>query len=166
LDQAGAHLTVELVENPKGQKGGIALWAPGTPAGCCFLLEGINARSPALQRRLEELNRKAKARGLGGLPYNAFRLRYRLESLPRLLAHGLPLTLRLRSGRLFPEIVTGDLTRVPGACVVAIQRRGQVIHDFKAPQDVCDGAALILQQDRDPAFRRWAHRYGRVRSGP
>jgi len=169
----GYNISVELVDNPEGQKGG--LWLEDAVRS--FLLEGMNTKgddekAKMLQAKLTELTREVQGRGLGGIPYNAFRLVYKLSDeggvpgLDSVLADGLPNSIRTRKtkdGKTYIqlELVTGDITRQSNARARGIMRKSELIHDFKEPKNLIE-ALRFMQQDSSPAFRTAVSALGRL----
>jgi len=170
---------VELVANPKGQKGGLGLKLKGSDY--IFLLEGLNTKTDEIQNRLEQLTKQAEKEGLKGLPYNAFRLIYKLSDLEKLLKKGLPyLSLRYREDEelIHPEPPTGDITQIEGAKAVALMRKfdrfigkllpedkdyepgkGELIHDFKSLDQLTGARFILLNQDKEPQFKKLVNEY-------
>ncbi|MDI6606714.1 MAG: LOG family protein, partial [Candidatus Omnitrophota bacterium] len=140
----GANILVELVSNPSGQKGGLGLRRVTMAPNYSFLLEEINAKGSEYQARLNSLTKAAQKSG-EGIPYNAMRIVYKVAELGSTLRNNLPLTLRFRDGAIYPEIPTGDITRLPYARAVSIGRPGSLIHDVKEPANI---AVFISQHDR------------------
>ncbi|MBN1419081.1 MAG: hypothetical protein JXP34_09910 [Planctomycetes bacterium] len=151
LIEQGSAVAVELVSNPKGQKGG--QWVRHRADGRKLLVEKLSAKTEAWKRFLEAHPNS---------PYNAFRNMYDGHALRRMLCeHELPPYLRVRprakdgSLGLYFELVSGDVTAFPEARAEAFRNDAdEPIHDFKEFRDLVDALPFAARQDEDPAVRR------------
>ena len=175
LQGKGYSLTVELVGNDTGEKGGFGLRETG--ADTMFLVESLCAKSKAFAERMEELMRKfrrtLRRRGVSpdaaakiGVPYNAMRQVEDIEATKAALEEGLPVVLRYREGRLYLEVPTGDMTNLPGIRARAVMRMndrfhpyvttGELINDFKKPEHAHNALRFLQAQDHQARFRQLA----------
>ena len=135
----GYGVTIDLVGNPGKQKGGNNLRFAGDRRS--FLIETSNSKgSPELTALLDDA---AKT----GAPYNAFRLTSTPATYKKLLDAGIPYNLRFKNGFFYLESVTGDLTQLPDSHSVAIQKEGELIHDFKQLANLLDALEYLRKQD-------------------
>ncbi|HRZ39784.1 MAG TPA: hypothetical protein P5246_02135, partial [Candidatus Omnitrophota bacterium] len=110
----GVAIGIELVGNPKGQKGGSYLHHK--PTGKTFLAETLALKTSDLQ---QVLDRSGKEKW----PYNAFRNWYSIKGLKEVVAEvNLPRYLRVKGDSLYTEMVTGDVTQLAAAGKVAAFR--------------------------------------------
>ena len=139
----GRNWIVELVDNPKGQKGGF--WKRDRRSGRKALAETLNLKTPELE---------GCTAGLRNAPYNAFRNLYKLSALESFLPKYGFFTpfLRFRDHRLYPETVTGEATEYEEMRAEAIRKPGELIHDFKEFGDLPEGLRFVRAQDADAAF--------------
>jgi len=135
----GHGVTIELVGNPGKQKGGNNIRFKGERRS--FLIETSNSKgSPELTAILDEA---AKTNA----PYNAFRLTSTPSAYKKLLDIGIRYNLRFKNGFFYLESVTGDLTHLPESHSVAIQKKGELIHDFKQLANLLDAIEYVKKQD-------------------
>ena len=135
----GYGVTIELVGNPNKQKGGNNIRFKGERRS--FLIETSNSKgSPELTAVLDEA---AKTNA----PYNAFRLTSTPAAYKKLLDIGIRYNLRFKNGYFYLESVTGDLTHLPESHSVAIQKKGELIHDFKQLANLLDAIEYVKKQD-------------------
>ncbi|MCD6094035.1 MAG: UTP--glucose-1-phosphate uridylyltransferase, partial [Candidatus Omnitrophica bacterium] len=169
MRERGFNLTVELVGNPKGTKGGLGLRIDDNED--MILIEGLNSKSKEMEDRLSELTTQVKEEGKTGLPYNAMRQVEDIDSTDKSMQKGLPLSMRIRGGnRLYPEIPVGDATQIDTVKAGAIMRlqdrfmpekkNGEEIYDFKKPEHVSDAIRFLEKQDRQKKFRKLAEELG------
>ncbi|MFA5431096.1 MAG: UTP--glucose-1-phosphate uridylyltransferase, partial [Candidatus Omnitrophota bacterium] len=172
--EEGYGMTVELVGNPLGTKGGLGMRIDDRPE--MFLLETLNAKDPALEKRFSDMTKEAKSSGKTGLPYNAMRQVEGIERTEEPMKDGLPISLRIRNGnRIYLEVPVGDATRVKGIKVRAVMRtkdrfiqqeiNGELIHDFKEPGHTPDALRFFAGQDKNSKFVELAGRYRRPDGG-
>jgi hypothetical protein len=139
LLEEGHGVTIELVGNPNKQKGGNNIRFKGERRS--FLIETSNSKgSPELTSVLDEA---AKTNA----PYNAFRLTSTPAAYKKLLDIGIRYNLRFKNGYFYLESVTGDLTQIPESHSVAIQKKGELIHDFKQLANLLDAIEFVTKQD-------------------
>jgi hypothetical protein len=138
----GYGITIDLVGNPNEQKGGNNIRFQGERRS--FLIETSNSKGSA--RLTSLLDDAAKTHA----PYNAFRLTSTPANYKKLLDVGIRYNLRFKNGFFYLESVTGDLTQIPESNSVAIQKRGELIHDFKQLANLLDALDFVKQQDERP----------------
>jgi hypothetical protein len=109
--QDRANVFLEMMTNPTGQKGGMALTTDGKRL---LLFEGLNTIHDEVK---VELDRIAEAKlketeGKMGVPYNRLYGFYKIKPIIDALEKndGLPLTVTYKDGIISPEIPTGDIT--------------------------------------------------------
>lgn len=146
----------ELVKNPTNQKGGLGLTVQEDDQKRGFLLEGVNAKSPNLQKALQSLQ---------NVPYNRAYFLYSIQSVRDRLEEndGLPLTIKVKNGSISPEVPSGDITQIPGVRTLFGLREndfllddgviaanpdyqkgaGALIHDFKVPEDLVQSSQIL-----------------------
>jgi hypothetical protein len=136
-EKESVQIGIELVDNPKGQKGGSFVRLKGKEQS--FLAETISLKAPHIKGFLE---RVAKER----LPYNAFRNFYTVDGLKDLLSsHKLPRYLRCKEKRFYLELVSGDITQFPGAKTAAFRiDEKETIHDFKEFRNLPEALRFLL----------------------
>jgi len=150
---SGHNFIVELVDNPKNQKGGF--WKRDKRTGIKALAESMNLKTPELA---------AFSGSLKNAPYNSFRNLYKLSSLGEVLSGSGFFTpfVRFRGGRLYPETITGEATGYPGFRTEAFRLAGQLIHDFKELSDLPEALDFASRQESVPAFAALAEKYSRA----
>ncbi|MFC1658693.1 UTP--glucose-1-phosphate uridylyltransferase, partial [Candidatus Omnitrophota bacterium] len=172
----GFNLTVELVGNPLGSKGGLGLRFADEET--MFLLETLNARDKdrLLDKRFQYLTEQAQAEGMKGLPYNAMRQVEDIIATEEPMRQGLPVSIRIRGGnRIYIEVPVGDETRVEGIKARAVMRQqdrfisgekeGELIHDFKQPEHCPDAIRFFVLQDSQKRFGEIASVFGFAGNG-
>jgi len=135
----GVAIGIELVGNPKGQKGGSYLHHK--PTGKTFLAETLSLKTTDLQKVLDKSGEKK-------WPYNAFRNWYSIKGLKAVLAEvNLPRYLRVKGDSLYTEMVTGDVTQLAAAGKVAAFKHSpqELIHDLKSLKDIPEGLDFIAK---------------------
>ncbi|MCM8780818.1 MAG: UTP--glucose-1-phosphate uridylyltransferase, partial [Candidatus Omnitrophica bacterium] len=138
IEEGKNNMVIELLENPKNQKGGNLLYDKVRRK--MFLIETSNTKGSPELTAILELGEK--------VPYNAFRIFYDLEELPKILEKGLPYNLRFnKGGYLYLEAVTGDITQLDEAKAVGFKKKGEIIHDCKEPKNLPEAVDFISQQD-------------------
>ncbi len=166
----GHKVVVELVGNPAKQKGGAWLqWLQDkTGKSHAFLLETMNADTPAWKEALAQLYKQFEAEYNTGVPYNKFAQIYDIDSLNE-LKDGLNPSLRVRGNEgLSLEWVSGDFTWKEGVNASAFQfaenGKDALIHDFKAPKNLKEALGFIQTQDNNSDFERLAAEYNALRT--
>ena len=165
-------LTVELVGNDTGQKGGFGLAEEGSEA--MFLVESLCAKSKRFAERMDTLieqfkstlswqSEDEKKNSKIGIPYNAMRQVEDIQATKDALKEGLPVVLRYREGRIYLEPPVGDMTNLPEIRARAVMRmhdrfntairNGELIYDFKKLEDACKAPSFLRTQDSQPRFR-------------
>ena len=165
-------LTVELVGNDTGQKGGFGLAEEGSQA--MFLVETLCAKSTPFAERMDTLteqfkntfpwkNEEERKNSKISVPYNAMRQVEDIQATKDALKEGLPVVLRYREGRIYLEPPVGDMTNLPGIRARAVMRmndrfnpairNGELIYDFKKLEDACKAVPFLEAQDLQPCFR-------------
>jgi hypothetical protein len=172
MQQQGYSLTVELVGNDTGQKGGFGLAEENSDT--MFLVETLCAKSGLFAERMDTLteqfkntlswqNEEQKKNSKIGVPYNAMRQVEDIQATKDALKEGLPVVLRYREGRIYLEVPTGDMTNLQGILARAVMRMhdrfnsairsGELIYDFKKLDDAYKAPPFLEAQDRQPRFR-------------
>ncbi|HXV18851.1 MAG TPA: hypothetical protein VD883_02105, partial [Candidatus Omnitrophota bacterium] len=142
-------ITIDLVGNPTHQKGGNNVRLKGESRS--FLIETSNAKGSAYlidpdpKRAQGLLDQAARQEA----PYNAFRLTSTPRIYKDLIKRGIRYNVRWRSGNFYLESVTGDLTQLETSNSVAIQKKGDLIHDFKQISNYKDTVEFLKRQDRE-----------------
>jgi hypothetical protein len=140
-------VVVELVENPRDQKGGHWLKIKNKE----FLCETLSMNTHELKKYLNSFD---------NMPYNAFRNMYSIFSLKNKLADkgGIKFNLRYLNGGFYLESVTGDITLELDS--VAFHKKGEIIHDIKSINDyVTEGLDISSTQESNPKFIKLAEQY-------
>lgn len=135
----GFGVTIDLVGNPGKQKGGNNIRYKGEERS--FLIETSNAKGSAGLTALLDAAAQTNA------PYNAFRLTSTPAVYKGLLERGIRYNLRFKNGFFYLESVTGDLTQIPDSRSVAVQTKGELIHDFKQLANLLDALEFAREQD-------------------
>ncbi len=136
MNESGAVVGVELVNNPHGQKGGSFVQIRNTERK--FLAETICLKSPGLRELVERAGKRYA-------PYNAFRNYYWVGGLKNALERArLPRYLRCKGARLYTETVTGDVTQIVGDKTAGfVLNDSESIHDFKEPGNLEEALRFI-----------------------
>ena len=179
MREQGYALTVELVGNDTGQKGGFGLAEEGSEA--MFLVESLCAKSTPFVERMDTLIEQFKntlpwksdeerKNSKIGVPYNAMRQVEDLQATKDALKEGLPVVLRYREGRIYLEPPVGDMTNLPGIRARAVMRmhdrfnpairNGELIYDFKRLEDAYKAVPFLEMQDLQPRLRSLMHEVG------
>ncbi len=134
----GVQVGIELVKNPTGQKGGSFLRIIADKARS-FLAEGVALNAPWLSALLDLAGEKKS-------PYNAFRNLYTVKGLEEILSDlDLPQYFKVAKGKLYLEMVTGDVTQLQKAKTVAFQiNADEEIHDFKEVRNIVEAAQKLI----------------------
>jgi len=138
MQERQANITFEVVDNPTAQTGG---WAVRNlevnPEGFGQIVDDhLNMATDALRIRLQELRGEARERTGRDLPYNAYRLIFKVDALREILREGLPMVAQHVDGRIYPSYGTSDITRTRAARALAIGESAESLHDFKQPSDL------------------------------
>ncbi len=138
----GVGVAIELVRNLKGQKGGS--FFRDTKTGKRFLGETISMSTPSWVKYTTEIGKQQT-------PYNAFRNIYGIRALKQTLEGlSLPYYLRAKDGRLYVELVTGDITGLmEGNQVVPFRiRLDEDICDFKTVTDLIEAVQFVAKWEK------------------
>ncbi|MCB4790347.1 MAG: hypothetical protein LHV68_00505 [Elusimicrobia bacterium] len=144
INEKNKEVVLELVENPKNQKGGHWLRVKNKE----FLCDTISTNTPELKGFLASFN---------NTPYNAFRNMYSIKSLSEKLtdSYGIKFNLRYVDGGFYLESVSGDITLAMNS--MAFQKKGEIIHDIKSIKDYAlEGIDFAAWQENDPCFIKLA----------
>ncbi|MCD6539502.1 MAG: glycogen/starch synthase, partial [Candidatus Omnitrophica bacterium] len=124
----GADAIFEMMGNPKGQKGGLALTILPEQR-YIIILEGLDANAIVIQKELDELTKSVQKREkerLPGIPYNRLYFIYDIGILrDTLIANrGIIPSIKYRDNVLSFEIAAGNVTYLNGFNALAVVRRG------------------------------------------
>ncbi|MCM8824316.1 MAG: hypothetical protein NC822_06570, partial [Candidatus Omnitrophica bacterium] len=143
IENENYNLTVELVGNDTGEKGGLGLAHKDDPQAM-FLVETLCSKSKEFEKRMNEFTEEAKKQGQLGVPYNAMRQVENISKTKEPMSKGLPTVIRYREKRIYIEIPVGDETNLEDIRAKAIMRmndrfnpkntKGELIYDFKKPE--------------------------------
>ncbi len=134
MTEANAYF--EMMGNPTGQKGGLALTTV-EKGSFMQLVEGLSAKDSGgrIGRKIEDLMKSAKAKDLGGIPYNRLYGYYSLKAMMNAVKVGVPMSIKYKGedegkGKkraLSPEPPAGDILNAKELKVVAGVRRRDVL---------------------------------------
>ena len=130
---------LEMMANPTGQKGGIALSQDGKHL---ILLEGLNTKDARIDQHLTNLTQEKLQATAGkmGIPYNRLYGYFVITDVEAALARQeLPLSIKHSNGVISPEIPTGDITWVEGIRAAAALRA----------YDLFIEKGIVLNEQRD-----------------
>lgn len=163
MEDKGANIVAELLDDPKDRRNGIFLRDKNS--GAQFLLEGLHLRTEAIQQRLDQIYIRARQKGFSGIPYGAFRMVYKIDRLPEILKNDLWDTIRIRDKNyIYLELVTGDITLLPGAKTEAFIAKDKnskflVAKSFRSLAELPQVLKILLQQDTSSLFVELVERY-------
>ncbi|MDD3087922.1 MAG: GNAT family N-acetyltransferase, partial [Candidatus Omnitrophica bacterium] len=134
LHKEGANCLNEVLNNPSGQKGGLAFTTDDYGI-YSFLIEGLAVKSMMVDGKMTEMNKKAPEEtngALKGIPYNRLYMVFDIEALEGALAANggvLPMSIKHKKGAISPEIPTGDMTGLAGMNTLMFLRRNDALID-------------------------------------
>lgn len=132
--ELGANCLNEVLNNPGGQKGGLA-FSTGSYGQYSFLIEGLAVKSMLVNTKMAQMNEQVKEdkkSGLQGIPYNRLYKAFDIQALETALANNngvLPMSIKHKNGALSPEIPTGDMTGLSGMNTMMCLRRNDTLID-------------------------------------